>query len=118
MFDATYKVLENLSTEGNYRQRGDADFTLNSLMSFDFIFILDLMMDIMEITEVLSQVLQQKFQDILNAMDLVSSTKKMIAKMREVRWEDLLKKEKLFCEEHKIDIPDLSARYVGRRGQS
>ena len=117
-FDVTYKVLENLSTEGNYCQRGDVDFALNSLMSFDFIFILDLMMDIMEITEVLSQVLQQKSQDILNAMDLVSSTKKMIAKMREVRWEDLLKKEKLFCEEHKIDIPDLSAQYVGRCGRS
>ena len=116
MYDATYKVLENLSTEGNYCQRGDADFALNSLMSFDFIFILHLMMDIMEITEVLSQVSQQKSQDILNAMDLVSSTKKLIAKMREVGWEDLLKKVKLFCEEHKIDIPDLNARYVGRRG--
>ena len=116
MFDATYKVLENLSTEGNYRQRGDANFAINSLMSFDFIFILHLMMDIMEITEVLSQALQQKSQDILNAMDLVSSTKKLIAKMREVGWEDLLKKVKLFCEEHKIDIPDLSAQYVGRRG--
>ena len=51
-------------------------------------------------------------------MDLVSSTKKLIAKMREIGWEDLLKKVKLFCEEHKIDIPDLNARYVGRRGQS
>ncbi|XP_065617077.1 uncharacterized protein LOC112015301 [Quercus suber] len=71
--DATYKVLENLSTEGNYHQRGDADLALNSIMSFEFIFILHLMKDIMEITEVLSQVLQQKSQDILNAMDLVSS---------------------------------------------
>ena len=42
-------------------------------------------------------------------MDLVSSTKKLIAKMREIGWEDLLKKVKLFCEEHKIDIPDLNA---------
>ena len=49
MFNATYKVLENLSTEGNYRQRRDADFALNSLMYFDFIFILHLMKDIMEI---------------------------------------------------------------------
>ena len=75
------------------------------------------MKDIMEITEVLSQALQQKSQDILNAMDLVSSTKKLIAKMREVGWEDLLKKVKLFCE-HKIDTPDLSARYIGRHGRS
>ena len=64
MFNATDKVLENLSTEGNYRQRRDADFffflkrdadfALNSLMSFDFIFILHLMKDIMEIVEVFS----------------------------------------------------------------
>ena len=51
-------------------------------------------------------------------MDLVSSTEKLIAKMREVEWEDLLKKVKLFFEEHKIDIPDLNARYVGRCGRS
>ena len=62
MFNATYKVLENLSTEGNYRQRGDADFTLNSLMSFDFVFILHLMKDIREITEVLSQALQKNLK--------------------------------------------------------
>ena len=89
-----------------------------SLVQDDFVFILHLMKDIMEITEVLSQVLKQKSQDILNAMDLVSSTEKLIAKMREVEWEDLLKKVKLFFEEHKIDIPDLNARYVGRRGRS
>ena len=54
MFNATHKVLEHLSTEGNYRQRRDADFALNSLMYFDFIFILHLMKNIMEIVEVFS----------------------------------------------------------------
>lgn len=118
MFDATYKVLENLSTERNYHQRGDADFALNSLMSFNFIFTLHLMnKNIMGIIKVLSQVLQQKSQDILNAIDLVSSTTKLVAKMRDFGWEDLLKKLKLFFE-HKIDFLDLNAQYVGRRGQS
>lgn len=40
-----------------------------------------------------------------------------MAKMRETGW-DVLMRVKLFCEEHKIDIPYLSARNVGRRGPS
>ena len=45
------------------------------ITSFQFIFILHLMKEIMGITDVLCQVLQQKSQDILNAMNMVHTTK-------------------------------------------
>jgi hypothetical protein len=41
------------------------------------------MKEIMGITDVLCQVLQQKSQDILNAVHLVSIAKKLIKKLRD-----------------------------------
>ncbi|KAG2675774.1 hypothetical protein I3843_12G022500 [Carya illinoinensis] len=57
--------------------------------SFQFIFILHLMKEIMGITDVLCQVLQKKSQDILNVMNM----------------------------KFDIDIPELSSRYVQDRGR-
>jgi hypothetical protein len=41
------------------------------MTSFEFVFILHLMKQIMEITDLLCQALQNQSQDILNAMHLV-----------------------------------------------
>jgi len=48
------------------------------MMSFDFVFILHLMQELMEITDLLCRKLQQKSQDIINAMDDVATTKRLI----------------------------------------
>jgi hypothetical protein len=48
------------------------------MMSFDFVFILHLMKELMEITDLLCTKLQQKSQDIVNAMDDVATTKRLI----------------------------------------
>ena len=79
MFDATCKVINTISEEGvNYKQRGDVEGAYQVLTSFEFILILHLMKEIMRITNVLCQVLQQHSQDLLNAMHLVSTTKSLI----------------------------------------
>ena len=51
----------------------------------------------MGITDVLCKALQQRSQDILNAMHLVTTTKTLIQKFRDDGWETLLKKVKSFC---------------------
>ena len=77
-FNATYVVLSKITKEGaSYSQRGDADFACNQLLSFEFAFILHLMKEIMEITRILCVALQRQSQDILNAMHLVTSTKRL-----------------------------------------
>ena len=48
------------------------------------------MKEIMGITNVLYQALQQHSQDLLNAMHLVSTTKSLIQKLRDDGWEPLL----------------------------
>ncbi|XP_030964331.1 zinc finger MYM-type protein 1-like [Quercus lobata] len=118
MFDATCKVINTIFEEGaNYKQRGDAEGAYQVLTSFEFILILHLMKEIMGITNVLCQDLQQQSQDLLNAMHLVSTTKSFIQKLRDDGWEPLLATVISFCEQHEIDIPDMNARYTKGRGR-
>ncbi|XP_059663515.1 uncharacterized protein LOC132309200 [Cornus florida] len=65
LFGPTCSVLNNLIEDGcNYKIRGDADTAFNTLKSFQFVFILHLIKDIMGITNIICQALQQKDQDI------------------------------------------------------
>ena len=70
------------------------------------------MKEIMRITNILCQALQQHSQDLLNAMHLVSTAKSLIQKLRDDGWEPLLASVISFCEQHKIDISDMNARYT------
>ena len=101
--------------ENNYFQRGDADFAYNAMTSYEFIFILHFMKDIMTITHDLCQVLQRKSQDILNAITLVSSSKTLIQRKRESGWNFFFQEVKLFCEKYKINIFDMCTPYIIRR---
>jgi hypothetical protein len=84
MYGATCLVLENIALDGStYSQRGDVAFSFKLLMSFDFAFFLDIMKNVMGITDVLCQALQQESQNILNAMHLVTNTKTLIQKLRD-----------------------------------
>ena len=72
----------------------------------------------MEITDKLCQALQNKSQDILNVMHLVSSTKALIQKFRDDGGDGLLTTVISFCEKHCINVLDMNARYVPRRGRA
>ena len=68
-------------------------------------------------TDCLCQHLQQKSQDILNVMQLVSNTKTLLQKLRNEDWDSLLEEVISFCSKHEIDIPDFSAHYIKVRGR-
>ncbi|QHO08166.1 Zinc finger MYM-type protein [Arachis hypogaea] len=113
--------IDELETGKGANQIGTlkrADSAYNTLTSFEFVLILHLMKDMMGITDILCQALQKQSQDIVNAVQLVHSTKTLIQSMRDDRWEELLKNVKSFCEQHDILIPDLTASYVARQGRS
>jgi hypothetical protein len=83
MFGSTCLVLNNISKErANYSQRGDAKAAYMVLTSFEFILILHLMKDLMGLTNMLCQTLQQKSLNILNAMTQVSTTQSLIQERR------------------------------------
>jgi hypothetical protein len=110
MYGAICLVLESIALDGStYSQRCDAAFSFKLLMSFDFAFILHIMKNVMGITNVLRQALQQKSQDILNAMHLVTTTKISIQKLRDDGWEILLEEVTSFCKYQDIEVPDMDA---------
>ncbi|XP_027152007.1 zinc finger MYM-type protein 1-like [Coffea eugenioides] len=78
MYDSVIDVLLIIENDGLVEQRGQAYALLNSLQSFEFAFILHLMKKIMGITNALSEALQRKDQDIVNAMGLVKVSKQQL----------------------------------------
>ncbi|XP_025685295.1 uncharacterized protein [Arachis hypogaea] len=118
MFDATCEVLEKSTEEGNFSTRGDASAAYDAITSFEFVFVLHLMRNILEVSHDLCQALQQKNQDILNALTLVSTTKTLIQRMRESSWEAFIKEVILFCEKHEVEVPDMNALHIPRRGRT
>ncbi|XP_028052388.1 zinc finger MYM-type protein 1-like [Camellia sinensis] len=72
----------------------------------------------LEITNLLCQALQCRSQDILNAMNLVSSTKALLQKFRDDKWDALLANVQSFCEVRNIDVLNINAPYIRRRGRA
>jgi hypothetical protein len=69
MFNAVSLLLQNLAADSSAgANRADGDTSFSYLISFEFVFILCIMREILEITEYLSQTLQKKAQDIVNAI--------------------------------------------------
>ncbi|XP_020266666.1 zinc finger MYM-type protein 1-like [Asparagus officinalis] len=83
MVSAACMVLLKIMEDGLPSQRADATSVYDEMTSFDFLFILHLTSEIMGITGFLCQTLQRKSQDISNAMELVSSTKRLLQELRD-----------------------------------
>ncbi|GMP79523.1 hypothetical protein CsSME_00035028 [Camellia sinensis var. sinensis] len=84
MFSTVIDVPEMILEDGsNSEQRAEANVLLDSIQSFEFAFNLYLMKTILAITSELSQALQRKYQDIVNAMNLVQISKVRLQEMRE-----------------------------------
>ena len=119
MYGATIKVLQTMVEEGSSNSiRGEAGGALIAVRSFDFIFILHLMHRIMGITDLLCRALQHKSLDILNAMDLVSTTKALLQTLRQDGFNTLLMHVGSVCTQYDIEMPMMDARYKEVTGRS
>ncbi|KAI3697822.1 hypothetical protein L6452_30919 [Arctium lappa] len=85
--------------------------------SFDSVFYLHLMLHILGVTESLSQALQKKDQDILNAVSLVKSTKRQLQQFRLDGFCRLLEKISSFCEKHDIETVNMEEIYVNPKNR-
>ena len=84
MFTSIVEVLLNIiddASDGEHRAKAKSAY--DGLTSFEFVFILHLEKETMEITDKLCQALQRQSQEILNVMHLVSSIKTLIQKFRD-----------------------------------
>ncbi|XP_074277397.1 uncharacterized protein LOC141601034 [Silene latifolia] len=88
------------------------------MTSFEFIFILHLMKKVLELSNLLSQALKRKSQDIINSLHLVETTKTLLLKLRNDGWDSLLSEVILFCERRNIEVPDMNSIYIERGGRA
>ncbi|XP_057426221.1 uncharacterized protein LOC130719620 [Lotus japonicus] len=102
-------VLEIVEEDGiSLDQRGESCALLNLMQSFEFVFILHMMKNILGNTDELSKALQRSDQDIVNAMKLVIVSKQRLQVMRDNAWHSLLDGVSLFCEKHNVVIPNMN----------
>jgi hypothetical protein len=85
---------------------------LGAFESFDFVFCLHLMFTILGYTNDLSECLQRREQDILNAITLVKAAKKRMEHLRNHGWDQFLDRVILFCNKHGVQVPAMEGNYV------
>lgn len=115
MFPSVIDLLEYLKHDESltYLQRGHASTYVKKIQTFDFIFLLHLMKNILLKTNDLSQALQRKDQDIVNAMNLVRFTKTLLSRMRndDGEWESFLNTVCSFCVKYELEAPNMNDTY-------
>jgi hypothetical protein len=115
MFSFVIDTVEDIVEDGlNSEQRAEANILIQSLQTFDFAFNLHLMKNVLGITNELSQTLQRKDQDILNAMKLVEISKLRLQAMREDGWNSLFEEVSKFCAKNNIVVLNMDELYQPR----
>lgn len=113
MFSTLIDLLDIIDEDGSTNEtRGKAESLGDIIVTFDFAFKLHMMRRILEITNDLSKSLQQKDQDIVNAMHLVKMCKQRFQELRDGGWDNLLAEVCLFCNKNDIDVPDMNYKFV------
>ena len=115
MFSSVVDVLDVIVDDGtNSEQRSEANNLLESMLSFDFVFSLHLMKTILGVPNELSNALQRKDQDIINAMNLVKVCKQQLQMMRDNGWDSFFDQVSTFCGRHDIQVPNMEEVFVNR----
>ncbi|KAH7655857.1 Ribonuclease H-like protein [Dioscorea alata] len=118
MWESVLEVLQNVCQDGSIaNQKGLASSLISKMESFEFVFVLHLMMKVLGITNELSNALQQKDQNIVNAMALIDTVKDRIQDLRDNRLDELLEEVQSFCERMSIPVPNMEDK-IPVRGRS
>ncbi|XP_030505402.2 uncharacterized protein LOC115720392 [Cannabis sativa] len=115
MFSSITDVLEEIANDSlNSDQKYEASIMLQVVQTYDFVFSLNSVKNILGITNELSQVLERGDQDIVNAMDLVRVCKKQLQMMRDNGWNSLMEEVSDFCVEMNIDVLNMDNMYCAQ----
>ncbi|XP_071705044.1 uncharacterized protein [Rutidosis leptorrhynchoides] len=118
LFPEVVQVLEYVKKDGdNPLSRRQASGILSYFNTFDFVFYLHLMLRILGLTNALSQSLQRKDQNIVEAVTLVHGTKRSLQKFREKGFDEILKRAYSFCKQHTLGSLDMDELYIISRNR-
>ncbi|XP_026403877.1 zinc finger MYM-type protein 1-like [Papaver somniferum] len=114
LYSVVMGVLRSVLKDKTSDKRFEARGILVHMKLYNFAFRLHLMKNIMGVTNDLSEALQRKNQDIVNAMKLVRICKTRLQEMRDNGWNDLLSEVSSFCEQHKIKVVCMNDSSLGK----
>ncbi|KAH7688609.1 Ribonuclease H-like protein [Dioscorea alata] len=101
-------VLQNVHDDGaSNDNRGIAASLIEEMENYQFVFVMYLMRRLLGITNELSLALQQKNQNIVQAMRLIEVVKARLQDLRETGWEAFLEEVSSFCEGNSIVVPNM-----------
>ncbi|KAH1258389.1 Zinc finger MYM-type protein 1 [Glycine max] len=115
MWSSVLKVLSMVDEDG--RGPSQAAGLIEKMESFKFAFILRLMLKLFGITNELSNILQRKDLNIVNAMELVDVVKARLGTMRESGWNNFFADVQGFCVAKSILVPNMDDE-IPVRGRS
>ncbi|XP_042466270.1 zinc finger MYM-type protein 1-like [Zingiber officinale] len=108
MWPSVIQVLENICDDSSsFDSRGVAKSLIQKMENYEFVFMLHLMKMILGMTNELSLVLQQKDQNIVQAISLIESVKDQFQIFREDGWHTIIDKVNTFCELNEIPVPEM-----------
>ncbi|KAJ1293014.1 hypothetical protein BS78_01G035500 [Paspalum vaginatum] len=115
MWDSVVKVLSMIHEDERNTSR--AGGLVRKMESFSFVLNMKLMLKVLRITSELSQLLQRKDQNIVQAMSLLIDVRTRLTDLRNEGWQPLLDDVKSFCIEKKIPVPNMDEA-IPRWGRS
>ena len=92
MYSSILDVIDRIGESFSGLDNVKAGSISDALRTFDFIFVAQLMVTIFGVTNELNMTLQEKEQDILNAMELVDVTRGSLQRIRDNGWEAQMEK--------------------------
>ncbi|XP_052626920.1 uncharacterized protein LOC128133493 [Lactuca sativa] len=118
LFADVLVVLDFVKEEGgslaNHQQSSGI---LAYFKSYEFVFYLHMMYDILHLTGTLSKQLQRKDLDILEAASMVRGTMEALQSFRNIGFTSILPKVFSFCQTHEIETLDMEELYIGERNR-
>ncbi|XP_066318666.1 uncharacterized protein [Miscanthus floridulus] len=113
IYSSIHDVLIELGADNAYKEDWTKiHFVLGAFETFEFVFFVHLMYVILGYTNELSECLQRRDQDILNAISLVNVAKSRMQELRFNGWDNFLQNVTSFCIKHGVEVPAMDGAYV------
>ncbi|KAL3652290.1 hypothetical protein CASFOL_001971 [Castilleja foliolosa] len=112
MWVSVVTVLQTIFDDGLVNARATSHSLIEKMETCDFVFIMILIRKLLGMTNILSNILQAKDQNIENAIHQMRIVKENLQELRDSGWDNLCIEVNAFCEKNSIPIIDMQA---GRR---
>ena len=106
--EISFASVENIHDDAkNLTQRSTTGGLISQMESFEFVFTLHLMINLLGKTNELSQCLQRKDENIVLEVSLIGVALQKLQDIRENGWDQLLEETNEFCVKHNIILPNM-----------